>query len=40
MNNQKGFTLTELLLALWGLICVGGFITVVYVIAHFISKYW
>ena len=40
MKNQKGFTLTELLICLWGLIVVGCFGGVVYIVIHFVSKFW
>ena len=39
-RNEQGYTVIELLAVIYGLICIGLFGAVIYVVAHFISKYW
>lgn len=39
-RNQQVYTAFELLAVIYGLICIGLFGTVIYVVAHFIVKYW
>lgn len=40
MNKQNGYTLVELLMVIWFLVCVciGG--ALLYVLWHFVSKFW
>lgn len=40
MNNQKGYTLVELLVCVFGLVTLGIFSTLVYVGFHFLAKFW
>lgn len=40
MKNQKGFTLVEMLICIFGLATVGVLGSVLYVGVHFISKFW
>lgn len=37
---QRGYTLVELLVSLWGLFCIGLIGAIIWVIFHFIAKFW
>lgn len=39
-KNMKGYTLVELLICLWFLVCLAGAGTMIYIIYHFVTKYW
>ncbi len=39
-NNQRGFTVTELIIALGGVATLALMVVGVVVLAHFISKWW
>lgn len=39
-TRQKGFTIIELLMALWLLFCVACAIGSVWIIVHFVAKFW
>lgn len=40
MKYQRGFTIIELLVVVVGLGAIALFGTLLYVVAHFITKYW
>lgn len=40
MHNNKGYTLVELLIAIWMFFIFLLFIGVIYAVVHFILKYW
>ena len=40
INNEKGFTLTELFIVLIGLVTIVGSIALIYIAVHFILKFW
>jgi len=40
MKNQKGFTVVEMLVCIWFLLCVSVVVGVLYAAFHFISKFW
>ena len=40
MFKQKGFTLVQLIVSLWGIFCIGIVGAVVWALFHFIAKFW
>ena len=40
MRRQRGFTVVEVLAVMWVLFCVAGAGFGIYVLWHFISKFW
>lgn len=39
-NNQLGFTVVELMVALWALVVVSLVGGVIYLVCHFAAKFW
>lgn len=37
---QKGFTLVELITAIWAVVCIALFVGLICVVIHFIGKFW
>ena len=40
MIRQKGYTLIEVIVVLWLLLCAAGVVGVVWTACHFIAKFW
>ncbi len=40
MDNEKGYTVMELLMLLWFLVIIAAGCIGIYVAVHFIQKYW
>ncbi len=39
-KTNKGFTLPELIICIWGLVCVAAVIAIGYCVVHFVAKFW